>query len=82
MVSTEDTIMTEIKLKRIAALSAANPDMVFTHVIHHINEESLRTCFHELDGKKAIGIDGIDKARFEENLDENLRDRDLSVGLR
>ncbi len=48
--------------------------MVFTHVIHHINEESLRTCFHELDGKKAIGIDGIDKASYEENLDENLRD--------
>ncbi len=60
-------------MKRIAALSAANPDMVFTHVIHHINEESLRTCFHELDGKKAIGIDGVDKANYGENLDENLR---------
>ena len=71
---TEDTITTETKLKRIAALSAANPEMVFTHVIHHINEESLRTCFHELDGKKAIGIDGIDKASYEENLDKNLRD--------
>jgi len=58
---TEDSITTETKLKRIAALSAANPDMVFTHMIHHINEESLRTCFHELDGKKAIGIDGVDK---------------------
>jgi len=74
MVSTDDTITTETKLKRIAALSAANPDMVFTHVIHHINEESLRTCFHELDGRKAIGIDGIDKASYGENLDENLHD--------
>lgn len=74
MVFTEDTITTEMKLKRIAALSAANPDMVFTHVIHHINEESLRACFYELDGKKAIGIDGIDKACYGENLDENLRD--------
>ena len=74
MVSTDDTITTETKLKRIAALSAANPDMVFTHVIHHINEESLRTCFHELDGKKAIGIDGVDKANYGEKLDENLRE--------
>lgn len=29
---------------------------------------------HELDGKKAIGIDGVDKASYGINLDENLRD--------
>jgi RNA-directed DNA polymerase len=74
MVFPEDTIKTEMKLKRITALSAANPDMVFTHVIHHINEESLRACFHELDRRKAIGIDGVDKASYGEKLDENLRD--------
>lgn len=70
---TENLELTETKLKRIAALSAANPEMVFTHVIHHFNEESLRACFHELDGQKALGIDGIDKASYGENLDENLR---------
>ncbi len=32
---TESGKVTETKLKRIAALSAANFDMVFTHVIHH-----------------------------------------------
>ena len=48
---TESSKVTETKLKRIAALSAANSDMVFTHVIHHINKESLQTCFHELDGR-------------------------------
>jgi RNA-directed DNA polymerase len=74
MVFTEDTITTEMKLKRITALSAAKPDMVFTHVIHHINEDSLRTCFHELNGQKAIGIDGIDKVSYGKNLNENLRD--------
>ncbi len=70
---TENSILTEMKLKRIAALSAANPDMVFTHVIHHINEESLRACFHELDGQKAIGSDGVDKASYGEQLDDNLK---------
>ena len=80
MVFPEDTSKTEMKLKRIAALSAANPDMIFTHVIHHINEESLRACFHELDGKKAIGIDGIDKASYGEKLNENLRN--LMVRMR
>ena len=71
---TDNPITTETKLKRIAALSTANPKMVFTHVIHHFNEESLRACFHELDGRKAIGIDGVDKANYGKNLDENLRD--------
>jgi hypothetical protein len=56
-------MVTETKLKRIAALSAANPEMMFTHVIHHFNEESLRTCFLELDGKKARRSDGIDKMK-------------------
>lgn len=70
---TENSILTETKLKRITALSAANPDMVFTHVIHHFNKESLRTCFHELDGKKAKGSDGIDKEKYKEKLEANLQ---------
>ena len=74
MIFTESIETTETKLKRIAALSAAKPDMIFTHVIHHINKELLTTCFHELDGRKAIGIDGIDKAHYGENLDEHLKE--------
>ena len=70
---TENQNVTETKLKRIAALSATNPKMVFTNVIHHFNEESLQTCFRELDGRKALGDDGIDKASYGENLLENLR---------
>ncbi len=70
---TETYILTETKLKRIAVLSAANPNMVFTNVMHLFNEESLRACFHELDGRKAIGSDGIDKDAYGENLEENLR---------
>jgi group II intron reverse transcriptase/maturase len=70
---TENLMVTEMKLKRIAALSAANPGMVFSHVIHHFNMESLRTCFHELDGQKAIGSDGVDKASYGKNLETNLQ---------
>lgn len=70
---TETYKLTETKLKRIAALSAAAPNMVFTNLIYLFNEESLRACFHELDGKKAAGIDEIDKATYGEHLDENLR---------
>ena len=70
---TEKPMMTEMKLKRLATLSAADPGMVFTHVIHHFNVESLRACFHELDGKKAIGSDGIDKVSYGKELEANLQ---------
>jgi len=42
--------------------------------MHFFNEDSLRECFNELDGKKACGADGIDKEKYREDLDENLRD--------
>ena len=71
---TESPLVTEMKLKRIATLSAANSEMVFTHVIHHFNEASLTACFHELDGKKAKGSDGVDKASYGERLGENISD--------
>jgi group II intron reverse transcriptase/maturase len=71
---TESLEATDTKLKRIAMLSAADPEMVFTHVIHHFNEESLTACFHELDGKKAKGSDGIDKASYGERLGENIKE--------
>lgn len=74
MVLPESPMMTETKLKRIAELSAANPEMVFAQVIHHINEKSLQACFQELDGKKAIGSDGIDKEEYGKHLEANLKD--------
>lgn len=73
MVYTETQDTTETKLKRIAELSAKNPEEVFNNLMHLFNVESLRACYHELDGKKARGIDGIDKAEYGENLEENLK---------
>ena len=74
MGSPETCSMTETKLKRIAWLSASDPDKRFDSLMHHFNEESLAACFDELDGSKAVGIDGITKAHYGENLDENLSD--------
>jgi RNA-directed DNA polymerase len=75
----EKANLTETKLKRIAALSAANPEMKFMQLAHHFNEESLLTCYHELDGKKARGSDGIDKATYAEELEENIKGLALRV---
>ena len=62
----------ETKLERISKLSRENPNMVFTSVGHLINEELLRECHRNMDGRKAVGIDGVTKADYEKRLEENL----------
>lgn len=61
------------KLERISQLSKENPDMVFTSVWHMINIDLLKECHREMDGKKAVGIDGVTKEEYEKNLGENLK---------
>jgi len=65
---------TNTKLNRIAWLSSKNPDKEFTSLMHLYNQESLTNCFLELNGKKAIGIDGITKVKYGENLHHNIDD--------
>lgn len=60
------------KLARIAQLSKENPDMVFTSIGHLINKELLMECHKTMDGKKAVGIDGVTKEDYGRNLEENL----------
>ncbi len=73
MRSLESESKTATKLKRIRWLSEQDTGKVFHHLIHLFSEDALRECFGELDGKKAVGADGIDKEMYRENLDENLR---------
>ena len=60
------------KLARISELSEECPDMVFTSIGHLIDVELLTECHRDLDGKKAVGIDGVTKDMYEANLEENL----------
>jgi group II intron reverse transcriptase/maturase len=62
----------ETKLKRIETLSRDNPRMEFKWLIPHFTKENLIRCFHELGKKKAVGIDGVSKDEYGENLDENI----------
>ena len=48
--------------------------MVFTSIGHLINEELLTDCHKEMDGKKAVGIDGITKEEYGKNLEDNLKE--------
>lgn len=63
---------TRTELSRIAWLSLKNPNQNFYSVMHHINVESLIGCFNTLDGKKAVGIDGVDKESYGKDLAINL----------
>ncbi|MDB2614431.1 group II intron reverse transcriptase/maturase [Chlamydiales bacterium] len=60
------------KLQRIAQLSKREPDRTFVNLISMFNQENLKDCFNMLDGRKAIGIDGITKKIYSEDLDNNL----------
>jgi group II intron reverse transcriptase/maturase len=42
--------------------------------MHLFNPESLTECFHELDQNKAVGIDGVTKRDYEQNLEKNIRE--------
>ena len=72
MGATETQTITKTKLNRIALLSKGDPRRSFESLMHHFNEESLKECFHELDGKKAVGVDGIDKETYGKDLDLNI----------
>lgn len=72
MGATETQTITKTKLKRIALLSRGDPKRSFESLMHHFNEDSLKECYHELDGKKALGIDGIDKEAYGKDLNQNI----------
>ena len=58
----------ETKLERISQLSKENPNMVFTSIGHLINKDLLKSCHEFMDKDKAVGIDGVTKEDYEENL--------------
>ena len=62
----------ETKLTRIAEIAKEKPKEVFTSLYHHLNVEMLLQCHKELSRNKASGIDGVTKAHYEANLEENI----------
>lgn len=62
------------KLRRIAMRSKSDPKAEFKWLMPLYTEENLKRCFNELDGNKAVGIDGRTKADYAKDLDANIRD--------
>lgn len=74
MGSTESHIKTETKLERISWVSSRDSKKVYQNLMHLFNESAFEKCFNELDGRKAVGTDGIDKTKYLGHLGENLKD--------
>jgi RNA-directed DNA polymerase len=55
---------TTTKLQRITQLSKREPNRTFNNLMCLFNKEALKECFNMLDGKKAIGIDGVTKSEY------------------
>jgi RNA-directed DNA polymerase len=74
MGTTESYQTADTKLKRIAWLSKQDLEKEFHCLMHLFNKEALFGCFDELDAKKAVGIDGIDKKSYEKTVLGNLEE--------
>ena len=42
-------------------------------LMHGVNEQSLMAEHRRQSKKKGTGIDGVDKAQYDENVEENIR---------
>lgn len=71
----------ETDLRRIRQKARREPKCVFTSLYHHVLDvDHLRACYQALDGRKAVGIDGVDKKRYGEKLEANLADLSQRLG--
>jgi len=73
-------------LTRIGERARKEPNLVFTSLYHHVTDlDNLRDCYEALDDDKAVGVDGVTKEHYGENLEEGLQslsDRLKRMGYR
>jgi group II intron reverse transcriptase/maturase len=61
------------KLERISERAIRDLDTVFNNLGHVVDLDLLRESYRKLAWNKAVGIDGITKAMYEEDLEEKLQ---------
>ena len=60
------------KLNLITEKAKRDKQVKFNALIHHINENNLVQCFHELKKDRASGIDGVTVEEYGQNLEWNV----------
>jgi RNA-directed DNA polymerase len=62
-------------LTRIGARARKQPELVFTSLHHHVTDlNNLRACCAALGGDEAVGVDGVTREQYGDNLEESLQD--------
>ena len=61
-------------MMRLKFSAKENTSMRYDNLMCQLKVDLLRRAYHELDARKARGIDGITKSRYGENLEVNLKD--------
>lgn len=74
IVQTEDGNQKTTKLESIGKRASYQKDTVFNNIGHVVDLDLLRECYRQLDGQKAVGIDGVTKAAYGKRLEVNLQD--------
>jgi group II intron reverse transcriptase/maturase len=60
-------------IARIRRKALASPKQVYSSLYHHVyNPATLRQCFYSLDEDRAVGIDGVTKDVYRQDLANNL----------
>lgn len=62
------------ELQRVAERARNEPAGKFHSIAHLLNEGALKRAYHRLRGSAAVGVDGVSKEEYGQNLEENLRD--------
>lgn len=73
-VQTADGEQKTTKLECIGKRAIHRKDTVFNNIGYVVDLDLLHECYQELDGKKAIGIDGATKESYGRGLEDNLQD--------
>ncbi len=81
-VRSEDENTWSTKLERISKLVASDKEIVLNNIGHILSVDMLREIYQELEGWKAVGIDGVTKEKFGKNLDGNLKSLLLRIRKR
>ena len=62
-------------LERIGEKARNEPGLVFTSLYHHVSDvDNLRACYDALPKDRAVGVDGVTKEEYGQNLEANLED--------
>jgi len=72
-VPTADGIKETTKLERLGARAERYKEAVFSTIGHALDIELLKESYQPLNGKKAVGIEGVSKGEYGKALEENLQ---------